>query len=91
MQLRNTEDRIGERVLPWYKGKGKEMGKTPFFRCTQSNTEMEHIGDIVLIIGSVHMTLLLCVHSRFDVLPFSILFPLYQGNTLSLSLLPLFL
>ena len=32
------------------------------------------------------MSVLLCVHSKYDVFPFSLLSFLYQGNTLSLTI-----
>ena len=38
-----SETKIGplgrERVLPWYKGKGNEKGKTSNFGCAQSNSD----------------------------------------------------
>ena len=80
-----------ERVFPWYKGKGKEMGKTSFFRCTQSNTSI----NIDLLIKTMYpicsISVLLCVHLKNGVFPISFPFPLYQGNTLSPILSSVFL
>ena len=46
---------------------------------------MVHFGYTVLIRRSVYLSVLLCVHIKKEVFSLSLLYLLYQGNTLSLT------
>ena len=52
---REVKALVRERVLPWYKGEGREMGKTQFFRCTHSNMDKYTVVTIHGIVQDVQI------------------------------------
>ena len=93
-----------ERVLPWYKGEGTEMGNTSFFRYTQSIFFMlgllrrasfwppSRVYISVMYIQTLQITFLhvgWCTQSNMNKISHLSSLSLNQGNILSLMSIPI--